>query len=176
MRTVKILGLVALLFALLAFPQVFTDPAITTIAIFTLLYATAATAWNIFSGYTGYIALGHATYFGIGSYALALMCKGWNIPGGYVPFLLLPLAGLVAAAFAVPLGWISLRTRKHAFIVITIAIFFIAQLMAFNLRDITNGSAGLELPIPTNWTGKSFNLPFYYVALALLLVAFGISW
>ncbi len=176
MRIVKLVGLVAFFVVLAAFPQVFSDPAVTTIAVFTLLYATATTAWNIFSGYTGYIALGHAAYFGIGSYALALMCKGWNVPGGYLPFLLVPVAGLIAAAFSVPLGWISLRTRKHAFIVITIAIFFIAQLMAFNLHDITNGSAGLELPIPTEWSGKFFNLPFYYVALVMLLVALGVSW
>jgi branched-chain amino acid transport system permease protein len=176
MRAAKIAGVVALLAALVLFPQVFSSPAITTVAVFTLLFATATTAWNIFSGYTGYISLGHAAYFGIGSYAIALMCKAWNIPGGYLPFLLLPVAGLVAAAFALPLGWISLRTRRHAFVVITIAIFFVVQLTAFNLRSITNGSSGMELPIPTHWSGAFFNGPFYYVALLLLLIAVGVSW
>jgi ABC-type branched-subunit amino acid transport system permease subunit len=176
MSVFKIVGLIGLLAALIAFPQVFSGPAITSVAILTLLYATATTAWNIFSGYTGYIALGHAAYFGVGSYAMALMCQDWNIPGGYIPFLLLPLTGLIAAGFAVPLGWISLRTRRHTFVVITIAIFFIMQLMAFNLRTITKGSAGLSLPIPTDWGGTFFNLPFYYVALVMLLLALGVSW
>jgi branched-chain amino acid transport system permease protein len=174
MRRAKIAGLVALLAAFIAFPHMFSGPAITSVAILTLLYATSATAWNIFSGYTGYIALGHAAYFGVGSYAMALMCR--NIPAGYIPFLLLPVTGLIAAGFAVPLGWISLRTRRHTFVVITIAIFFIMQLMAFNLRTITNGSAGLSLPIPTDWGGAFFNLPFYYVALVMLLLALGVSW
>jgi len=173
---VKKIGLVVLLIAFIAFPQVFSNPAVTTIAIFTLMYATATTAWNIFSGYTGYIALGHAAFFGIGSYAIALMCLNWHIPGGYIPFLLVPVAGLIAAAFAVPVGWISLRTRKHTFVVITIAIFFIMQPMAFNLRSITNGSTGLSLPIPTGWGGTYFNFPFYYVALAMLVFALGVSW
>lgn len=173
---VKKIGLVVLLIAFIAFPQVFSNPAVTTIAIFTLMYATATTAWNIFSGYTGYIALGHAAFFGIGSYAIALMCLKWNIPGGYIPFLLVPVAGLIAAAFAVPVGWISLRTRKHTFVVITIAIFFIMQPMAFNLRSITNGSTGLSLPIPIGWGGAYFNFPFYYSALAMLIFALGVSW
>ncbi len=173
---VKKIGLIALLAVFIVFPQVFSNPAVTTIAVFTLLYATATTAWNIFSGYTGYIALGHAAFFGIGSYALAIMCKEWQIPGGYIPFLLVPLAGLIAAAFSVLIGWISLRTRKHTFVVITIAIFFIMQPMAFNLRSITNGSVGLSLPIPIGWGGVFFNMPFYYVALAMLLLALGVSW
>jgi branched-chain amino acid transport system permease protein len=176
MNFLKISGLLLLLAALIAFPQVFSSPAITTVAFFTIIYAAAATGWNIFSGYTGYIALGHAAYFGVGSYAMALLCKAWAIPGGYLPFLLLPLTGLIAAAFSMPLGWIALRTRKHAFIVITIAIFFIMQLLAFNLRSITKGSSGLSLPIPTDWSGNFFNMPFYYVALALLLIALAVSW
>jgi branched-chain amino acid transport system permease protein len=176
MINLKVAGLAAFLLVLLAFPQVFKNPAITTVAFFTLIYATATTAWNIFSGYTGYIALGHAAYFGIGSYAMAILCKDWSIPGGYLPFLLLPVAGLIAAGASLPLGWISLRTRKHTFVVITIAIFFIMQLLAFNLRSITNGSSGLSLPIPVDWSGDFFNMPFYYVALLIFLIALGISW
>jgi branched-chain amino acid transport system permease protein len=176
MKIIRIILLIALLAAFIAFPFVFSDPATTTIAVFTLFFAAAASGWNIFSGYTGYIALGHAVYFGIGAYAMALLCQAWNIPAGYAPFFLLPLAGLIAAAFAVPFGWIALRTRRHTFVVITIATFFIMQLMAYNLRSITQGSAGLSLPIPFDWSADFFNLPFYFVALAILLLAFGTSW
>jgi branched-chain amino acid transport system permease protein len=177
MKTFRITGLVLLLILAVAFPLAFPNPAVTTVAVFTVLFAAAATGWNIFSGYTGYIALGHAVYFGLGSYAIALMCQDWKIPGGYVPFLLVPLAGIVAALFALPFGWIALRTRRHAFIVITIATFFIMQLMAYNLRSITNGSAGISLPLPPpSWTGAIFNIPFYYVALAILLFALLASW
>ncbi len=177
MKAASLVGRSVLLGAVVVFPLAFPNPAITTVAVFTLLFAAAATGWNIFSGYTGYIALGHAAYFGVGSYAIALMCQQWKIPGGYAPFYIVPLAGIVAAIFSVPLGWIALRTRRHAFIVITIATFFIMQLMAYNLRPITNGSAGMSLPLPPpSWTGNIFNLPFYYGALAILLLALAISW
>jgi branched-chain amino acid transport system permease protein len=177
MKLGSLIGIIILLIAALAFPLAFPNPAITTVAVFTILFAAAATGWNIFSGYTGYIALGHAVYFGLGSYAIALMCQDWKIPGGSVPFLFVPLAGMVAAIFAVPFGWIALRTRRHAFIVITIATFFIMQLMAYNLRSITNGSSGISLPLPPpSWTGNIFNLPFYYVSLAILLLALVTSW
>ncbi len=175
MKIIRTFGLLAVLALLLAFPLLFGDPAVTTIAIFTLLFAGATVAWNIFSGYTGYISLGSAVFYGVGGYALALLCKAWNIQGGYMPFLLLPLVGLIASAFAIPLGWIALRSSRHVFVVITIAMFYIFQLLAFNLQGITNGSEGMFLPSPP-WDAAFFNTPFYYVSLIVLLLCFFVSW
>ena len=168
-------GVLALLVMALLFPVVFSNPAVTTIAVFTLMFAGIATAWNILAGYTGYIALGHAGFFGVGAYALAILCQDWAVPGGYLPFALLPLVGLIVAAVALPLGWIALRTRRHTFVVITIAIFFILQLLSYNLTGLTNGSAGLSLPIPS-WSGADYNQPFYYVTLGILVLALLLSW
>lgn len=176
MRIFKTVGLLVLLALAIAFPLLFPNPAVTTIAIFTLMFAAAATGWNIISGYTGYVALGHAAFFGIGAYALAIMCQDWNIPGGYEPFYLVPVAGLIAAVVSILYGWIALRVRRHTFIVITIAMFFITQLLAYNLRNITAGSTGLGLPIPTDWGGYFFNIPFYYASLIVLVFAFVLSW
>lgn len=175
MSVLKLLSVLALLAGALVFPQVFSNPTVTTIAVFTLMFAAAATGWNILAGYTGYIALGHAAFFGTGAYALAIMCQDWNIQGDNGPFLLIPVAGLIAAAVSAPLGILALRTRRHTFVVITIAIFFIMQLLAYNLRDLTGGSQGLSLPIPS-WTGGFYNLPFYYVTLGILVLALLTSW
>lgn len=175
MKHIKTVALLVGLLLLLAFPLLFIDPVMTTVAVFTLLFAGAATAYNLFSGYTGYISLGHAVYYGVGGYALALMCQDWKIGGGYVPFLLLPLVGLIAAVFAIPLGWIALRVRRSIFVVITLAIFNVFQLLAYNLPAITNGSAGMFLPSPT-WNAAFFNTPFYYVALGIFLLALLVSW
>ncbi|HZU69117.1 MAG TPA: branched-chain amino acid ABC transporter permease [Ktedonobacteraceae bacterium] len=176
MKILKMVGVLVLLACAIIFPQVFTDPTVTTIAVFTLIFAAVATGWNILGGYSGYISLGHIAYFGIGAYAMALFCLHWNIPGGYEPFLLVPLTALIAAVVSIPLGWIALRVRRHTFIVITIAMFFIIQLLAYNLIWLTNGSTGLGLPIPTDWGGYFFNYPFYYAALILLVIAVLVSW
>ena len=176
MKALRTLGLLAFLVLVLVFPVLLSpNTVVTDMAVFTLIYAMAATGWNIFSGYTGYISIGHAVYFGVGAYTMALACQYWNIPGGYLPFLLLPLVGLVAGTFAIPLGFIALRVRKYAFAVTTIALMFIFQLLAYNLRGITNGSLGLYLP-PPPWSSDIIDLPFYYVTFILLLVSIGISW
>ena len=171
-RTVLSLALLALL---VVFPVLFPEPEITTIAVFSLLFVGAATAWNLFSGYTGYISLGHAVFYGIGAYTLAILCQDWQIPGGYTQFLLLPLTGLIASIVAVPLGWLTLRVRRHLFVVVTLAVFNVFQLLAYNFPGITNGSNGMFLPAPP-WNAVFYNIPFYYVALLLCLISFGVSW
>ncbi len=177
MRILKVAGLLALLAIAIIFPQVFSDPTTLGIAVFALMFAAAVTGWNIFAGYTGYIALGHGVFFGLGAYSMAILCQNWHIPAGYVTFAIVPLAGLIAAAFSIPLGAIALRVRRHTFIVITIAMFFIFQLLAYNLIQFTNGSIGLNLPVDVFvWDGFFVNYPFYYVTLVVLLLAMGTSW
>jgi branched-chain amino acid transport system permease protein len=171
-RTFGLLALVAVFF--IGFPIVITDPTTTGIAFFTLCFMVAATSWNIFSGYTGYLALGHAVFFGSGGYALALLCEHLGVGGGWPSFALLPVCGIIAALIAVPVGLVALRTRRHTFVVVTIAIFFIFQLVAFNV-GFTGGTSGLFLPLPP-FQGNSFNTPFYYVALAILALAVAVSW
>ncbi len=173
-RALVPLAIAAILAALVAFPVVFTDPATTSIAVFTLCFMAATAAWNIFTGYSGYLALGHAVFFGSGAYAVALAARDWHFKGGWDVFALLPFGGLVAAAIAVPVGLIALRTRRHTFVVVTIAIFFIFQLAAFNL-SFTGGTSGIFMPIAP-FSAANYNQPFYYVGLAILILTMIVSW
>lgn len=165
-------GAVILVFA--AFPLVITDPTTTSIAFFALVFMVAASAWNIFSGYSGYLALGHAVFFGSGGYALALLCEHLGVGGGWPSFALLPLCGIVSALIAIPVGLVALRTRRHTFVVVTIAIFFIFQLVAYNV-GFTGGTSGVFLPAPP-FSGANFNTPFYYVAFTILLITVAVSY
>ena len=169
MKKVEVTTLLIILVGLSIFPLVFSNPSTTSIAFFAIIFAVAASAWNIFSGYSGYISLGYAVFSGTGAYTLAIICQHWNIPGGYMPFAFVPVAGLVAALLAVPVGLLVLRTRRHVFVVVTVATLFIMQLLAYNLSGFTGGSAGMTFPTPP-WSGSFFNEPFYYVALILLVV------
>jgi branched-chain amino acid transport system permease protein len=174
MTAAQIGGVIAFAGFLLVFPQVFTDQATTSIAVFTVIYMGAAASWNIFSGYSGYLALGHAVFFGSGAYAVAIMANDWHVPGGWAVFALLPLGGLVAALIAIPVGMIALRTRKHTFVVLTIAIFFIFQLAATN-ATFTGGTSGYTYPFAP-FSPYTYNNPFYYVGVAILAFTVATSW
>ena len=159
--------------ALVAFPLVFTNPAVTTDAIDILIFVAMAAAWNAFSGYTGYISLGHMVFFGAGAYFTAIATLDWG-PTGSGVFWLLPLAGLLGGAIAIPFGLVALRVRRHTFVVITIAFVFIFQLMAYNL-GVTHGSSGINTPV-FNFDPATYNNPFYYAGLVIAVGTVAASW
>jgi len=156
------------------FPVAFTNQSVNSVAFQALIFVCAAVAWNLFSGFSGYIALGHAVFFGSSAYAVDIAAEHWHVTGG-AEFALLPLGAAAAAVIAVPFGLVALRVRRHTFVVITIAIFFIFQLMAFNLTSITNGTIGLNAPFLL-WDPVTFDQRFYYIALGLALAAIALSW
>ncbi len=168
-------GLAVLVLAVVAivFPLVFSSPVVTNYAVYALIFAAVVSAWNVFSGFSGYISLGHAVFFGSGAYTLGIAAKDWHINGVGV-FGLLPLAAAVGAAIAIPFGLVALRVRRHTFIVITIAVFFIFQLMAFNFQSFTGGTTGMSAPF-LPWSPTSFNDRFYYISLgcaaAMIVIA-----
>ncbi|HEY5266093.1 MAG TPA: branched-chain amino acid ABC transporter permease [Acidimicrobiales bacterium] len=157
------------LVALIIFPLIVTNPTWTSIGVSTLLFMACATSWNMFSGYSGYISLGSGIFYGCGAYTMALISEHAHMAGGEAQFWLVPLAGLVAMLVAIPVGAVALRVRRHTFVVITIALFFVFQLLAIN-ASFTGGAAGISLPL-IPWLFNYFNLPFYYVALGIVIFA-----
>jgi len=151
------------------FPIVHNNPSDVGIGVYTLLFMACAASWNMFSGYSGYVALGSSVFYGVGAYTMALLSIHLHMQPGAAMFWLVPLGGLVAVAFAVPIGWIALRVRRHTFVVITIAIFFIFQLGAINF-SFTGGTGGLSLPF-IQWATSYYDVPFYYVSLGLVIFA-----
>jgi branched-chain amino acid transport system permease protein len=172
---IKVTALVVVVVLALLVPVVAQDPATTNIAVFTAMYVGLATAWNIMGGYTGYISLGHAAFFGFGAYAFGLVLAHLGIQGGYEPFLFVPAAGALTVVLALGIGWVALRTRAATFVIVTIAMMFMVQLLAENLVGITGGGAGLSFPVPP-WSGDFYNTPFYYAMLGMALVALAVSW
>jgi branched-chain amino acid transport system permease protein len=172
----KGLGLVLVGILALILPLIAPDPATTGMAVFTVMYVGLASAWNIMGGYTGYISLGHAAFFGFGAYSFGLLLNHLNVAPGYLPFVLVPVAGLLTAALAVGIGWVALRTRAATFVIVTIAFMFMLQLLGENLVKLTGGGAGLALPYSHDWGGDFFNVPYYYAMLVLAVLTIGISW
>ena len=129
------------------------------------LLAIQATSWNIISGYAGYLSLGHSMFLGLGSYTAAIVA----LHTGLNPFWVAPLGGVTAVVVAVLFGSVVLRTRGHAFVIITIALLLSAQIVATNWDALTNGSDGITLELPF-WSSDFQNIPFYYAFLLLLVL------
>jgi len=143
--------------------------------LFTLMYAALATAWNIVGGYSGYISLGHAAFFGVGAYATGITFTHISIGSGYRPFYFLPLIGIGVGIASIPVGLIAYRTRAATFAIVTITLLFVAQQLAFNLRSLTGGSQGIAIPTP-NFAVSTYNVPFYFGMLGVLGLAMLASW
>jgi ABC-type branched-subunit amino acid transport system ATPase component/ABC-type branched-subunit amino acid transport system permease subunit len=160
------IGAVAALAALVAFPLVSPDDIYRQNVLFqTFLLAVGAISWNIVSGFTGYVSLGQSAFLGVGAYVVAIIA----IRAELSPFLVSPLGGLAAVLLALVVGYIVMRTRGHAFVIITIALLLLFQTIALNAGSITGGSNGLTLPLPT-WSPDLQNFPFYYSMLGLMVV------
>ncbi len=168
--------IVGALVLLLLFPIAVTSPYWQHVLVMTMMAAVLASSWNILGGYAGYTSLGHAAFFGLGAYAVAIADNrlGWH------PFISAWFLGVVVLAVALPLGWISLRTQGSAFVVVTIAMVFIFRLVALNLPDITNGARGMTQPRPgwggVQWPPEFMKIPFFYIMLLLLLLTVAASW
>jgi branched-chain amino acid transport system permease protein len=158
--------------ALAAYPLVRLDDVYgQSVLIFTFLLAVMASGWNIMAGFTGYVSIGQSAFLGIGAYTVALLA----LRTGLSPLLLAPVGGVAAALVAAVLGATVMRTREHAFVIITIALLFLFQTLALNLEGLTGGSNGLTLPLPS-WDRDIQNLPFYYLMLGLLALSVLLSW
>lgn len=161
--------------ALAALPFVVSANWIMNMAIFTLMFAGLATAWNLLGGYSGYLSLGHVAFFGVGAYAVGIMFQHGGIGSGYTPFLVLPLVGIGAGIVALPIAWVAFRTRAATFAIVTLTLLFVVQQLAFNLRWLTNGSQGIGIAVPP-FPAATYERPFYFAMLALFSLSVLCCW
>ena len=134
-------------------------------------FAALAQSWNILGGYGGYLSFGHVAFVGLGGYTVGILYYqlGWS------PFLTFPLAGVTSSILALTIGAICFRIRGSYFLIATMLVLFILQSLALNLRDLTNGSNGIDLPLFTSDYKFEAHLWYYcgFGALALTsLVAY----
>src|SRR5258708_15854980 len=78
------------------YPLVFTTPFQQRLGALILLYAIAASAWNIIGGYAGQVSVGHVVFFGCGAYASMAAYSHFALPP------LLPLPPPILSRLAIP--------------------------------------------------------------------------
>jgi branched-chain amino acid transport system permease protein len=140
------LAVLAVVIVALAVAPHFLPTYRTTFLLLTFMYVTLASSWNIIAGYTGYASFGHAAFFGLGAYTAALLITRMG-----AHWLLASVAGAVlAAAVALPLGYILLRLRGPYFAIAMLGLAAAFQVIALTWVSLTRGGAGLNLPPSLN--------------------------
>ena len=117
-----------------------------------LIYVMLGWGLNIVVGLAGLLDLGYVAFYAVGAYSYALLAKTFGLSF----WILLPLAGILAAFWGILLGFPVLRLRGDYLAIVTLAFGEIIRLVLINWVDLTNGYAGITgIPRPT-----FFGIPF----------------
>jgi branched-chain amino acid transport system permease protein len=163
-RATGILLLVLLLTGLAFFPC-YAPPYFVSFAAIVLMFVILSQAWNLFSGLTGYVSFGHHVFFGIGSYASAILISRY----GASIYLTMWAGAGSAAVLALLISVATLRLKGAYFSLSTLAVAVAVALLFENISSITRGARGITLP-------PKYNLiEFFYVMLALAIVSVAIA-
>lgn len=171
-RLFLLLGVIALA----AFPLV-GEEFYRSLVVRMMILGIFAMSLDLLVGYTGLVSFGHAAFFGLSGYLLAVITP---TDGPVALWLALPLCLGGSALAAAVVGWFSVRTRGLYFIMITLAF---AQMFYyfFNENQALGGSDGLFLSFKPSLSlfGVSLldladPLTFYYLTLACLIGVFAL--
>jgi len=168
------LGLgIAVAVVILLVPFLFPEIGI-HLAVEVLIYALFAVSFNVLLGYCGMLPFGHAAFFGVGGYTVALILR--NFPG--TPLLLTFLmAALLALVIGASIGFFCVRLSGAYFSLISIASQMFLFAVALKWRSLTSGDDGmtftrpeLHLPILGGISMRSV-VNIYYFTLIVVAVA-----
>src|SRR5499433_1484090 len=117
-----------------------------------LIYVMLGWGLNIVVGLAGLLDLGYVAFYAVGAYSYALLANAFGLSF----WILLPVAGCLAAFWGILLGFPVLRLRGDYLAIVTLAFGEIMRLVLINWVPVTNGYAGISgIPRPS-----FFGLPF----------------
>lgn len=114
-------------------------------AVLITIFAGIAVSLDVLSGFTGQVSIAHAAFMAAGAYTSAILTVDYGAP----IWLGIVLAGFVAMAIGVGLGFPSFRTEGHYFVLVTIAIAILAVVVLNTWTSVTggpNGILGIQTP------------------------------
>lgn len=165
------------------------------------LYALVAIGLNIVIGYAGLLDLGYIGFFAIGAYTVGVLGSAH----AKLPLLLcIPLAMGVTLISGIILGAPTLRVRGDYLAIVTLGFGEIVRLILVNADSLTGGSRGISnIPTPPSWVlfeipklrwdgltayidldnttkflefGVTDSIPYYWLALTLVLIVLFLDW
>lgn len=154
----------------LALPLFVTDTYFLRVLTLACIFAILAVSFNLLTGYSGLLTLGHQAFFGVGAYVSAILATRLHTPF---------FVGLIAGALgAMACGYfvarITLRLRDAYFVIATIALANILGLIALNWVDVTQGPMGITNVPPPSLFGFTADTPARAYYLILVFLAFAL--
>jgi branched-chain amino acid transport system permease protein len=144
-----------------------------------MVLATFAMSLDLLVGFTGLISFGHAAFYGIAGYTLAILSRDAGLVSLWVT---LPTAIVVCGVVAAAIGWLSIRTSGVYFIMVTLAF---AQMIYYFFNDARGfgGSDGLYVKAKPDLAVNGITLftlqnrtTLYYFAFVVMLASAGFLW
>ena len=166
-------GFALVLLLALALPGAIDSSHLNTV-ILVLMAAQVGVAWNIVGGYAGQVSLGHAAFYGLGAYTSTLV----TIKLGINPWVGLVAGGAIASLLSLAFGWSCFRLKGHYFAMATIAVAELVQIF-FTEWEYGGAAVGLYVPMDKQgwlWMNFATKLPYYWLALGLLIVTLAANW
>ena len=133
---VGLVGLVVLYLVLPGF-ELMGDPGLRTM-VSVGIFAIGALGLNLLTGYTGQVSLGHAFFFGVGSYTAGYLgaTHGWPLE------LYLPAAAALGFLIGAAIGPFALRLRGNYLVIVTLGLLFVGRHVFNNWDTVTGGNRG----------------------------------
>ncbi len=166
MKRLSALLLIGLLI-LLALPKFLSSYAL-GVFILIFFYAYLGQSWNVLTGYTGMISLGHSLYVGIGAYMTYLL----TLTLGLSPWIGMWIGGICAGLIGLVIGYFGFRfgLKGVYFVLLTIAFAEIGRLIFLHLK-VFGSFQGLFIAPNFSFANFQFreNTPYYYIALGYVI-------
>ncbi len=161
--------LAGLLAVLLLLPLVLDKYAL-GIFVMIFFYAYLGQSWNVLTGYTGHISLGHALYVGLGAYTSVYLAQNFGVS----PWLGMFAGGVVAVIVALLLGFLGFRfgLRGVYFVILTISFAEITRLIVSHIEALGSFS-GIFVDFKPSFVNFQFrgNMPYYYISLGFMVAS-----
>lgn len=158
---------------LIAVLPLFLDPYWTDVCVSIGLYAVLALSLNLILGQAGLFHMGHAAFYAVGAYTAAILNTVYQVPILWT----MPVAGLLAALFALVVARPIIHLRGDYLLIVTIGIVEIVRIAlinnVFGITGGANGIFGISRPMLFGYK-ISKPIQFYYliwtwVAISILL-------
>lgn len=160
-----VIGCLAILVAIVALLPCYASGYIVAFAAIVMMFVVLSQAWNIFSGFTGYVSFGHHVYFGVGCYVSAILLSRYGIS----VYLSMLVAAAAAAMLALIISGPTLRLKGAYFSLSTLAVAIAVHVLSLNIPSLTRGGKGITLPPEYHLLG------FFYVMLIFALMSIGLA-